>query len=222
MKISLIGYGKTGKRVAALAKARGDEIINIFDQEHPIEAELLKGTVSIDFSTPTAFKEHYATLFNFSAAVVIGTTGWGEILKQVEAVSKRFKCSGVYASNFSLGMNVFMKILAETSRYLSLYQYQAYLLEKHHQTKKDRPSGTALSLQKILTDNHFNVDLQAIRCGEIKGEHEVGFESREDQLLLKHTCYSRDSFAAGALWAAEQISQVTDKKLYPFSELIKL
>ncbi len=222
MKISLIGYGKTGERVAVLAKERGWEVVNVFSQTKTIQPDLLRGTVSIDFSTPSAFKENYETLFAFSSAVVIGTTGWGDVFEQVALVSKNKQCRGVYANNFSLGMNIFMKTLLQTSKYLAKYGYQAYLLEKHHQTKRDKPSGTALVLQEILLKNNLAVDLESIRCGEIKGEHEVGFESIYDQILLKHTCYSRDSFAMGALLAAEMLLKQTENRLYSFDELLVL
>lgn len=222
MKISLIGYGKTGKRVAILAKERGWEVVNVFSQTNVLQPDLLKGTVSIDFSTPCAFKENYEKLFTHSSAVVIGTTGWGDVFDRVALVSKSKHCSGVYASNFSLGMNIFMGALSQISKYLVKYGYQAYLLEKHHQAKKDKPSGTALALQKILLQNNLAVDLESIRCGEIKGEHEVGFESIYDQILLKHTCYSRDSFAMGALLAAEMVLKQTEGRLYSFDELLVL
>jgi 4-hydroxy-tetrahydrodipicolinate reductase len=153
-------------------------------------------------------------------ALVEGTTGWTEHLAEVKAVVERYGGAFVFGANFSIGVNLFYRVVDRAAELFARFpEYEVFIEEQHHSRKKDAPSGTALKLKEIVSqrvDRPFGVS--STRAGNIPGTHRVGFDGPADQILLEHSARSREGFAAGALLAAEWIA---DKRgFYEFSEVI--
>ena len=165
---------------------------------------LAKECVCIDFTTPAAFRENYKFLAENFKAVVIGTTGWADIKDEVIAYFEKCGTPMIWASNFSIGVNVFFAVTDYISRMLGdAGGYSPYMVEMHHCHKLDAPSGTARSLADIVDANMgVSTDIQSVRCGEIPGIHTIGFEGLNDRITLSHEAFSREGFAAGAVEAA--------------------
>ena len=227
MKLALIGYGAMGKLVANLASAAGDEIgltITSRDSSEAIEqlSEQLRGhDVAIDFSTAAAVTRNVEACARAAVALVEGTTGWHDKQDEVRRIVAEYDGSLVYGANFSIGVNVFYRIVTHAARLMTeIDQYDAFIEEEHHSRKRDAPSGTALELKKLMT-KHISGDIPiaSLRAGHIPGTHRVGFDSPADQITLTHTARSREGFAAGALLAARWI--IHRKGVFEFSEVIE-
>ncbi len=165
---------------------------------------LAKECVCIDFTTPAAIRENYRFLAENFKAVVIGTTGWADIKDEVIAYFEKCGTPMIWASNFSIGVNVFFAVTDYISRMLGdAGGYSPYVVEMHHCHKLDAPSGTARSLADIVDANMgVTTEIQSVRCGEIPGIHTIGFEGLNDRITLSHEAFSREGFAAGAVEAA--------------------
>jgi 4-hydroxy-tetrahydrodipicolinate reductase len=227
MKIAIIGYGKMGRMIERLALARGHEISGRFDIENNIggaglTAEALAGVdVAIEFSTPETAVENIRRLVSLRVPTVVGTTGWYSRLDEVRDLVGRENGALVYGANFSIGMNIFFKIAQHAaSLFARSNEYAPFLLEQHHQFKKDAPSGSALVIASLLRESYGERTPEAVsvRAGYVPGTHEVGFDSEADTITLTHTARSREGFAAGALLAAELI--MGKRGVYEFSELL--
>lgn len=204
MKVIISGYGKMGKMVEQILLSRNIECAGKSEAIQEIDRELAKECVCIDFTTPTAIRENYRFLAENFKAVVIGTTGWNDIRDEVVAYFEQCGTPMIYASNFSIGVNVFFAVTDYISRMLGeTGGYSPYMVEMHHCHKKDAPSGTARSLADIIDANmEVKTDIQSVRCGEIPGIHTIGFEGTCDRITLSHEAFSREGFAAGAVEAA--------------------
>ena len=165
---------------------------------------LARQCVCIDFTTPAAIRENYRFLAENFKAVVIGTTGWVDIKDEVIAYFEKCGTPMIWASNFSIGVNVFFAVTDYISKMLGdAGGYSPYMVEMHHCHKLDAPSGTARSLADIVDVNMgVSTDIQSVRCGEIPGIHTIGFEGLNDRITLSHEAFSREGFAAGAVEAA--------------------
>ena len=165
---------------------------------------LAKQCVCIDFTTPAAFRSNYRFLAENFGAVVIGTTGWSDIKDEVFAYFEKCGTPMIWASNYSVGVNVFFAVTDYISRLLGKTGgYSPYMVEMHHCHKLDAPSGTARSLADIVDSNmDVQTDRQSVRCGEIPGVHTIGFEGLNDRITMTHEAFSREGFAAGAVEAA--------------------
>ncbi len=228
MRISLVGFGKMGNILKGLAEEQGIEIASIIDPiaEQATHAEISKESVAkadvcIDFTAPDKILGNIEKYCSLGKNAVIGTTGWYDSVEQVKKQVEETGIGLIYASNFSVGVNAFFRIVGEAAKTMnSLPEYDALAFEMHHNRKKDSPSGTAKSLEKILLDGlerkskvveekldrkiegnelHF----ASIRGGNIPGTHCIMFDSEADSIELKHTARSRKGFALGALKAAE-------------------
>ncbi|MBI3535243.1 MAG: 4-hydroxy-tetrahydrodipicolinate reductase [Deltaproteobacteria bacterium] len=217
IKLGLLGAnGKMGNTVQRLLKDDGSNI-SLFAQADlgdPLEP-LLTSDVIIDFSSPTATLELIRKCLNLKPqklpALVVGSTGWKiDDLKELESLSK--KTIVFISSNFSLGVMVFLEILKFAQPILKKLKYTPVIIEKHHQHKKDAPSGTAVSIRKIVSspesDAFCNIQTHSVRAGDIVGDHEVGFYGLYDQLIFTHQAKDRAIFGRGALeialWLAEK------------------
>src|SRR5262245_17024905 len=227
MKIAIVGYGKMGQMIERIAVSRGHEVIARFDIDNNLNgegltAENLKGVnVAIEFSTPETTIENLRRLIELRIPVVVGTTGWYARLDEIKRLAADHNSSLVVSSNFSIGMNLFFRIVREASSMFSRHnQYDPFLVEAHHKFKKDAPSGTALTIAKLMRESYGErtPEAVAIRAGHIPGTHEVGFDSEADTITLTHTARSREGFAAGAVLAAEKI--INKQGVYEFSELL--
>lgn len=181
---------------------------------------IAKECVCIDFTTPDAFRANYKFLAENFKAVVVGTTGWTDIKDEVIAYFEKCGTPMIWATNFSIGVNVFFAVTEHISRMLGQSGgYSPYMVEMHHCHKLDAPSGTAKTLAGIVEKNmDTHVDVQSVRCGEIPGIHTVGFEGANDRITLTHEAFSREGFAAGAVEAALKTEGLTG--VHEFKELL--
>jgi 4-hydroxy-tetrahydrodipicolinate reductase len=226
MRLALIGYGAMGRLVADLADAAGDEIgLKVDSRDESLDAAQLAVSLrghdaAIDFSVGAAVLRNIDASARAGVPLVEGTTGWQEKLADARRLVKTHQAALVYGANFSVGVNVFYRIVSQAARLMaSLDQYQAFMEEEHHARKRDAPSGTALKLKDLLSEYvKTEIPIASIRAGHIPGTHRVGFDSAADQITLTHTARSREGFAAGALLAARWI--IGRKGVYEFSEVL--
>ncbi|HEY3037372.1 MAG TPA: dihydrodipicolinate reductase C-terminal domain-containing protein [Pyrinomonadaceae bacterium] len=226
MKLALIGYGAMGQLVGNLARAAGDEIGLIVTSRDASQnaaqlATTLRGhEVAIDFSVGPAVLRNVEACALAKVPLVEGATGWQEKQAEAERTIDEHGGALVYGANFSVGVNVFYRIVSHAASLMAgLDQYQTFIEEAHHSRKRDAPSGTALKLKESMAE-HLKVDIPiaSVRAGYIPGTHRVGFDSAADQIMLTHVARSREGFAAGALVAARWI--IGRKGVYEFSEVI--
>lgn len=221
MNIALIGYGKMGQAIGAIAKERGHNIVLAIDFENMAEftqANLKKADVAIEFTGPHSALENVKKCIEFGVPTVCGSTGWLHQLPIVEAEVKLRAGSFLYASNFSLGVNIFFELNKLLAKLLGQHnQYDVSLTEIHHTAKKDAPSGTAITLaEQVLAENSnkekwvnepsanaHELYIESLRIDPAPGTHTVHYKSAIDDIEIKHTAHSRNGFALGAVLAAE-------------------
>ena len=193
-----------GKMIEKIVLNRGIEYAGWSEAITDTDPALAKECVCIDFTTPAAFRSNYKFLAENFKAVVVGTTGWADIKDEVVAYFEKCGTLMIWASNFSIGVNVFFAVTEYISKLLGdAGGYSPYMVEMHHCHKLDAPSGTARSLGDIVDKNMgTKVDIQSVRCGEIPGIHTIGFEGANDRITMTHEAFSREGFAAGAVEAA--------------------
>lgn len=244
MKIALIGYGKMGKAIEAIAKKRGHEIALIIDRKNAgnITIEQLSAAdVAIEFSQPKAVVDNIKMCFSAGVPVVSGTTGWNEFLQGIKDECIREKQTLFFASNFSIGVNIFFEINKKLASLMnSQDQYDEVMIhEIHHTEKLDSPSGTAISLAdqiiqylpRIKSWKNYSADesmpetddselpVFSSREPDVPGTHIVKYFSDDDEIEIVHKALSRHGFALGAITAAEWVH---DKKgVYTMSDLLK-
>jgi 4-hydroxy-tetrahydrodipicolinate reductase len=226
MKLALIGYGAMGQLVEQLATAAGDEIgVKLTSQDSDqgvdeIAAMLRRHDVAIDFSIGAIVVKNVEACALAGVPLVEGTTGWKDQESRAREIVAEHNGALVYGANFSIGVNVFYRLVRNAARLFSdLDQYEAFIEEQHHSRKRDAPSGTALQLKKVMAEFvKAEIPIASTRAGHIPGTHRVGFDSAADQITLTHTARSREGFAAGALLAARWI--IGRKGVFEFSEVI--
>lgn len=216
MKIALLGYGRMGKAIEEIARDRGHEIVSIHDKDR-IEGDLSQADIAINFSIPSAAVSNLKIAFDNKVPVVCGTTGWLEQLNEIHDYCKSKKSGFLYASNFSIGVNLFFKLNELTARLMKGQNnnYSAHLEETHHIHKLDAPSGTAITLAEgiIAQNDHYTqwsmdqdtnaLKISAYREGEVPGTHTITYGSDVDEISIEHKAHSRQGFALGAVIAAE-------------------
>ena len=226
-KLLLLGdskSGKTGSLVAEIARERGHQITIIEEGENQGGAALTRERLAgvdavIDFTSPHAVLANIKAAANAGANLVIGTTGWYEHIPEVKQWVEDTNVGLVWGSNFSIGVNVFFKIVKAAALALK-YDYAGSIMERHHVHKKDAPSGTAVSLQTILkNEGGQELEITSIREGETVGMHVVMLDSSADSILLTHDAKNRRGFAEGAIRAAEWISG--KKGFYEFRDIFE-
>jgi len=226
VKIALFGHGAMGRVLEDTARAAGHELGAIFTSANAAEAtRLLPGhAVAIDFSAPGAVPAHVEAAAAAGVPLVQGTTGWQRDEAAIRRIVEGRGAALVYGANFSIGVNLFYRIVANAAQLFRGAGYDAFIEEAHHARKRDAPSGTALALQAILSrgvgreEQETSVPIASTRAGHIPGTHRVGFDSAADQILLVHTSRSRAGFAAGALLAAHWI--VGRRGVYAFADIL--
>ena len=217
MKIAISGYGKMGHMVEKVLEEKGIECSGKSEDIKTFDKDLAAESVCIDFTTPAAFRENYRFLAENFKAVVVGTTGWNDIRDEVTSYFEKCGTTMIYASNFSIGVNIFFALAGFVSEMMGQTGgYSPYIIEKHHCHKLDAPSGTAKTLGEIVDANmNVHTDIQSVRCGEIPGIHSIGFEGSNDRITITHEAFSREGFAQGAVEAAlktEKFAGVFDFK----------
>ena len=200
-----------GRMIEKIILSKGLDYAGWTESVTETDPEFAKECVCIDFTTPAAFRANYKFLAENFKAVVVGTTGWADIKEEVISYFEKCGTTMIWASNFSIGVNVFFAVTDYISKMLGTTGgYSPYMVEMHHCHKLDAPSGTARSLADIVDANmNVQTDIQSVRCGEIPGIHTVGFEGLNDRITLTHEAFSREGFAAGAVEAALKTEGVT-------------
>ena len=224
MNILMLGCGKTGSLVAEVAREHGHSVKTLRALENPegtaLTPERLRDiAVVIDFTTPQAVIKNIEACVGAAATIVVGTTGWYEQLPRIKQMVKEHDAALLYGSNFSIGVNLFFEASKAAAAALH-HRYSGQIFERHHTHKKDAPSGTALSLQKIIAESAGNaLEITSFREGEVIGMHELILDSPHDRIYLCHDSKSRRGFAEGAVRAAEWV--VGRKGLFDFREVWK-
>tara|TARA_B100000925_G_scaffold101236_1_gene74265 strand:- start:468 stop:1157 length:690 start_codon:yes stop_codon:yes gene_type:complete len=218
MKIALLGYGRMGQAIEKIAIDRGHTIVAKIDKDNPDEA--YEADVAINFSVPIAAYENITSAIHKKIPVVCGTTGWLDRLHEVETLCQQNEGAFLYASNFSLGVNLFFELNVKLAKIMQKQPlYTTSIEEIHHTQKLDKPSGTAITLAEgipsagnawhLVEDNGEGVPITSIRKDEVPGTHTVTHRSEIDEISITHTAHNRTGFALGAVIAAEWIK---DKK----------
>ena len=222
MKIALLGYGRMGKAIKQIANERGHTIVAKIDKNEN-QGKLSEAEVAINFSIPDAAVANIKAAMEKQIPVVCGTTGWLEQLKEVEDFCLQNKTAFLYASNFSVGVNLFFKLNEVLAKLMHPHKsYSAAMKEIHHIHKLDAPSGTAITLAEGIFDQSKYTDwsiddtkgditlpIAVERTGEVPGTHSIEYKSSVDSISIQHEAHSRQGFALGAVIAAEWIQ---DKK----------
>jgi len=207
MKIAILGNGRMGKRISELAKERDHSIVAVSSSEKPAHSlDVSSADIAIDFSTPTTAFNNISHALESGIPVVSGTTGWLDKLSEIEALCSKKSGAFLYASNFSLGMNIFFELNKKLAKLMKNQNYKSTIHEIHHKQKLDSPSGTAITLENDIKDiSGENTNIKSDRIDGIAGTHTIIYSCSEDEIEIKHTANNRDGFAMGAIIAAEWI-----------------
>ncbi len=226
-RLAIIGYGKMGKLIEQLAPEYGFAVALKLDEFNNtnyegVTPENFRGIdVAVDFSIPAAVAENVERIAALGVNIVVGTTGWTAQLARVKAVVEKRNIGLVWSPNYSIGVNVFARVVAEAARLVaSEPEYGAWAWEIHHATKKDAPSGTLLKLVEEMKGAGYAraIDVSSNRAGAHPGTHEIGFDSAGDTITLRHVARGREGFARGALKAAQWV--VGKKGFHEFREIL--
>ena len=223
MNIALIGYGKMGHAIEEIAVMRGHSIVSKIDIDNQGDfdsPEFLSSDVAIEFSQPQSAIANYRKCFEYNIPVVAGTTGWLAYLEEIRKICIDGNQTFFYASNYSLGVNIFFAINKYLAKIMNNFPaYDVSMEEVHHIHKLDSPSGTGITLAEDIIENidrkkqwkegfegtENDLMIHSLREGEVPGIHEVIYESNADLISIKHSAKSRTGFALGAVLAAEFI-----------------
>lgn len=238
MNIGLIGYGQMGKEIEKIVIERGHKINLIIDKDNIgdlNEENLAKVDVVIEFSRPESAFDNYMKCFKSSTPVVSGTTGWLDKMDIVKAECEKNGAAFFYASNFSLGVNLFFALNKHLAKLMSPFkEYKVSMNEIHHTRKLDAPSGTAITLaegvmesykelaswknEKDVNENELAVTSE--RIGDVPGTHEIFYDSEVDNITIRHEAKSRKGFALGAVLAAEYLHH--KKGIHGMNDLLNI
>lgn len=237
LRIALIGYGKMGKTIREIAEQRGHrvEMIIDIDQMHTLEDlnnDLID--VAIEFTRPEAAFKNIGAALKKSIPIISGTTGWLDKYEEIRALCAKNQGSFFYASNYSIGVNIFFEINQQLARVMNHFlEYDVELEEIHHTQKLDAPSGTAITLAEGImgelerkrnwikgeTSQQDSIGIISKRIDDVPGTHTVSYKSVIDDIEIKHTAHSRQGFATGAVVAAEWL--VNKKGCFGMTDLLK-
>ena len=219
MNIALLGYGKMGRLIEKIAIKKGHTIVSYSNKKNPIEnLNLSNVDVAIDFSTPDSAYNNISFVLNKEIPVVSGTTGWLKELDNINKLAIKKNTAFLYASNFSIGVNLFYELNKKLSQLMqNQHEYTAGIEEIHHNEKLDIPSGTSLILKSQIKNS---ISIQSRRIEDITGIHTVKYSSNIDDLSITHKAHNRNGFAKGALLASEWI--INKKGCFTMSDVLKL
>jgi 4-hydroxy-tetrahydrodipicolinate reductase len=225
MKIGLIGYGKMGKAIEKIALENNHTITAIVKNNtdwNLLSSQISVCDVLIEFSIPEAAFDNINKGLDFNKPIICGTTGWLHLFDKIESRVKEINGAFLYASNFSLGVNQFFQLtqLASSIFAQQINPFQPDITEIHHIHKKDAPSGTAITIQNMMSPFFKELPpIVSIREDEVPGTHIIQFKNEIESIEIKHTAFSRDGFAKGAVKAAEWIK---DKKgIFSMDDVLK-
>jgi len=243
MKIAIIGYGKMGHEIETIAKAKGIAVTTIDPSKDnadfkKINEESIKDVdVCVDFTHQDSVVSNIKKISEFKKNIVVGTTGWYDKIDEVKGIIENSNTALIWSGNFSVGVNIFFKIIEDAAKIINnVDDYDVFVHEFHHNKKADSPSGTAVMIGEILTNNierknkivtqelkrkiePDELHISSTRGGSIPGTHIVGFDSPADTIELKHTARNRTGFALGAVMAAQWIQG--KKGFYDINHMMK-
>lgn len=220
MNVLLVGYGKMGKTIERIAIERGHQIAGRIDIENQSDLDTVRADVAIEFSHPNAAYENVRKCVERRIPVVCGTTGWLERKADIERLTDDKGSTFFYASNYSLGVNLFFKLNEQLARMMNKFNaYDVTIDEVHHVEKKDAPSGTAITLAEGVLRNldrkkrwvkgteakTDEIAIESFRIDDVPGTHVIKYASLVDDIEIKHTAHTREGFALGAVMVAEWI-----------------
>jgi len=237
MKIALIGYGKMGKIIHQLSEAQGHKVVAKITSENKSELSKLSNSdvdVAIEFTTPESAMFNYQTLIRNNIPIVTGTTGWYGQYEDLAQLVEENKGSFFYASNFSIGVNLFYEVNKKLAKLMNQHKsFDVAIEEIHHLEKKDSPSGTAITIAKQIADNlvrknswtldtksEDTIGIFAKREPGVFGIHEVKYESNIDSISIRHEALNRKGFAQGAILAAEWLKDRTG--IFTMDDLLEI
>ncbi len=237
MKIILFGYGKMGKEIEQIALQRKHTIILKIDKENKDKItpqQLKEADVAIEFSTPDTVIDNIYKCFNADLPIVAGTTGWYHKFNEIKDDCVTNNQSLFYATNFSLGVNLFFKLNEQLAKMMNNFtDYEVSMQEIHHIHKLDKPSGTAITTAEKILENNVqkskwsidnkgdkNLFIDVVRQDEVPGTHTVSYTSVVDEISITHKAFNRKGFAIGAVLAAEFIQH--KKGIYKMNDLLNL
>lgn len=235
MKIALLGYGKMGKTIEKIALERGHSIC-LKASSTPSDAELSQADAAIDFSVPNAAFNNITKCFENKIPVACGTTGWLDQYKEAEEICLHHQAKFIYASNFSLGVNLFFELNETLAKMMSKFeQYSVSMKEIHHTQKLDAPSGTAITLaDQIIQHTNYKswkhpaknlqsteIGIEAERIDDVKGTHNITYASTIDDIEITHKAHTRDGFALGAVIAAEWLAQKKESGVFQMKDVLQ-
>lgn len=230
MKFAIIGYGKMGKTIHRLLE--NQEVLVFNNQEGFETQDLSSCSVAIEFSNPEVCVSNILKCFEAKVPVVVGTTAWYNDFENVKKACKEKDGAIVYATNFSIGVNIFFELNKKAAELMNNQNYEVSIKEIHHTEKKDAPSGTAISLANDIIAAQENLETWSLdkkakdnslpifaeRLPEVKGTHFVKYSSEIDDIELSHTAHSREGFAKGSIAAAKWI--MGKKGVFSFREVL--
>jgi 4-hydroxy-tetrahydrodipicolinate reductase len=232
MKLAILGYGKMGKTIERLASERGHVIV-YKSSSNTSEGMLGDADAAIEFSTPETAVSNIKSCFEAGIPVVSGTTGWLDHYEEVIKFCEDSNGSFIYASNFSIGVNLFFTLNEQLAKLMKPWkEYTVSIAEIHHTQKKDAPSGTAISIAEgILKDSEKKgwklndtsedkIEIKVERIDDVKGTHIVSYTSEIDTISIKHEAHSRDGFAIGAILASEWLQ--TKKGIFTMKDVLSI
>ena len=242
MKLALIGYGKMGKMIEQMAIEKGHSVVAVIStptaSRHMTAASLRDAEVCIDFTHPTHILHNVERVAALKKNLIIGTTGWYDKLDVIQNIIDQYKIGCLYAPNFSIGVNIFLRMVADAANIIDQFdEYDIAGFEAHHNQKADSPSGTGKLIAETLVDKirrkksiiydlgnrkiqQDELHFPSLRCGSTPGTHEVLFDSSDDTISLTHTARNREGFAKGAVAAAEWIKG--KEGLYTIQDMINM
>lgn len=226
MRFGIVGAGKMGGEIEAMAGRRGHDVVWKLDSRENAGGagltpeRLSRADVIFEFTTPAAAPGNLLALARAGATVVCGTTGWERDLPRI---SEAFRGGGgalVHAANFSIGVRNFLELAKVAAAFYPPAGYAPFLVEEHHAEKRDAPSGTAKKIAQVVEEaSGQRPPVSSVRAGTIPGTHRLVFESPEDEVELVHRARGRAGFAKGAVWAAERIAG--RRGVFEFGELLE-
>ncbi|MFK5981548.1 MAG: 4-hydroxy-tetrahydrodipicolinate reductase [Flavobacteriaceae bacterium] len=232
MRIALLGYGKMGKTIEGLALNKGHQIV-FKTSKTPSISELSNIDIAIDFSTPDSAVSNIRLCLENNIPIISGTTGWLSNYDEMVKLCEKRNGSFIYASNFSIGVNLFFNINEYVSKLMSPWKnYIVSMEEIHHTQKLDAPSGTAITLAegiiknsdktgwKLKNPSEEEIKITAKRIDDVKGIHIINYDSEIDTISIKHGAHNRDGFALGAILAAEWL--VNKKGIYTMKDVLQI
>lgn len=226
MRLAIVGLGKMGREVEAMAARRGHEVVWTLSRADNMDGagltpeRLAAADAVFEFTSPDAAVSNLLALARPGSSVICGTTGWQRELPRVADAFARGGGALVHATNFSVGVRLFFDTARAAAERFPLAGYASYMVEEHHAEKRDAPSGTAKTLSGIVAEASGAAPaVTSVRAGTIPGMHRLVFESPEDEIELIHRARGRAGFAKGAVWAAERIAG--RRGVWEFGELLK-